>query len=132
MCVFCKIISREIPAYIVYEDEKVLAFLDQRPTSLGHTLVVPKSHYANLEEISEEDLAALMLAVKKVGRLLKDKLGIAGYNVNENNDPVAGQVVNHLHFHVIPRAENDGLKLWEGKEYKPGEVESLISKLTSL
>lgn len=132
MCVFCKIISREIPAYIVYEDEKALAFLDQRPTSLGHTLVVPKSHYANLEEISEEDLVALMLAVKKVGRLLKDKLGVTGYNVNENNDPVAGQVVNHLHFHVIPRTENDGLKLWEGKDYKPGEVESLISKLTSL
>lgn len=132
MCVFCKIISREIPAYIVYEDESALAFLDQRPTSLGHTLVVPKSHYANLEEISDEDLASLMLAVKKVGRLLKDKLGIAGYNVNENNDPVAGQVVNHLHFHVIPRYENDGLKLWEGKDYKPGEAESLISKLTGL
>jgi len=132
MCVFCKIISREIPAYIVYEDEKALAFLDQRPTSLGHTLVVPKSHYANLEEISEEDLAALMLAVKKVGGLLKDKLGIAGYNVNENNDPVAGQVVNHLHFHVIPRYENDGLVLWHGNDYKTGEVESLISKLTSL
>ncbi|MFA5163096.1 MAG: HIT family protein [Patescibacteria group bacterium] len=132
MCVFCQIISQEIPAYRVYEDEKTLAFLDNHPTSPGHTLVVPKSHYANLEEISDEDLAALISTVKKVGRLLKDKLGIAGYNVNENNDPVAGQVVNHLHFHVIPRTENDGLTLWQGNDYKPGEVEDLINKLTSL
>lgn len=132
MCVFCQIVSQEIPAYKVYEDEKTLAFLDSHPTSLGHTLVVSKSHYANLEEINDEDLASLMLAVKKVGRLLKDKLGVAGYNVNENNDPVAGQIVNHLHFHVIPRSENDGLTLWHGHEYKPGEVEALITKLTSL
>ena len=132
MCVFCQIISQEIPAYRVYEDEKTLAFLDNHPTSPGHILVVPKSHYANLEEISDEDLAALISTVKKVGRLLKDKLGVAGYNVNENNDPVAGQVVNHLHFHVIPRTENDGLTLWHGNDYKPGEVEDLINKLTSL
>jgi len=132
MCVFCQIISQEIPSYKVYEDEKTLAFLDNHPTNPGHTLVVPRSHYANLEEISDEDLCALIMTVRKVGRILKEKLGAIGYNVLENNDPVSGQIVNHLHFHIIPRTADDGLKLWHGHDYQPGEIEAIVKKLTSL
>ena len=129
MCIFCKIVAGELPSFKVYEDEKTLAFLDIKPVNPGHTLVIPKAHYQNLEEIPFEELNALMAAVKKVGRLLKDKLGVAGYNINENNDPVSGQVVPHLHFHIIPRQGDDNLKLWPQRDYRPGEAEEIISKL---
>ncbi len=130
MCIFCKIINGEIPCYKVYEDGNVLAFLDIKPLNPGHTLVVPKKHYENLEEINEEDLTALILAIKKIGRIIKEKLGVAGYNVSENNGSVAGQEVPHLHFHIIPRHENDGLGPWPRKEYQPGEAEEIIKKLS--
>lgn len=129
MCIFCKIINQEIPAHKVYEDEKVLAFLDIQPVNPGHTLVIPKTHYQNLEEISEEDLTHLIIAVKKVAQLLKDKLQISGYNIHENNDPVAGQVVPHLHFHIIPRVPGDNLHHWPAQDYQAGEAESILEKL---
>lgn len=128
-CIFCKIIKGEIPCYKVYEDEATLAFLDIKPTNPGHTLVIPKLHCKNMEEISEADLRSLILAIKKIGGLLKDKLGAAGYNIIENNDPAAGQLIPHLHFHIIPRSESDGLRPWPGSEYKPGEAEEIIKKL---
>lgn len=129
MCIFCKIINQEIPCYRVYEDDKTLAFLDIKPVNPGHVLVLPKTHYQNFEDISEVDLAALMVTVKKIGKLLKDKLGVEGYNVHENNDPIAGQEVPHLHFHLIPRLAADGLEHWPGKSYLPGEAEEIIKKL---
>lgn len=130
-CVFCKIIAKEIPSYKVYEDESTLAFLDIAPVNPGHTLVISKKHYVNIEEISEEELCKVMKAVKKVGKAVKDGLGAVGYNVVSNNDPIAGQMVPHLHWHVIPRIENDGLPPWPQKEYKEGEAEEIIRKLTS-
>lgn len=129
MCIFCKIIAGEIPCRKVYEDDKVLAFLDIKPTNPGHILVVPKEHYQNIEEITEEDFCILMMAVKRMGKLLKDKLGALGYNITENNDPIAGQNVPHLHFHIIPRHEGDGHVQWFQGEYKPGEAEEIVKKL---
>jgi len=129
MCIFCQIVSGEIPSYKVYEDEKILAFLDIKPLSLGHTLVITKKHYQNIEEINEEDLSALILAVKKIGHLLKTKLGVEGYNVSTNNDPVAGQEIPHIHFHIIPRSENDGHKPWERCACTDKELTEIIAKL---
>ena len=131
MCIFCEIISGKIPSYKVYEDEATLAFLDIKPVNPGHTLVVPKKHYENMEDVPEEELAALILTVKKVGRLLKEKLGVRGYNIGENNDPLAGQIVPHLHFHIMPRREGDGHQLWAQREYAPGEAAAVIKKLQS-
>jgi histidine triad (HIT) family protein len=128
-CIFCKIINGEIPSYKVYEDGQVLAFLDINPVNPGHTLVVPKKHVANIEETDEETLCQVMKIVKKVGQSLKKNLGAEGYNVLENNDPVAGQVVPHLHFHVTPRLENDGLDLWPQKQYKENEAEEVLNKI---
>jgi histidine triad (HIT) family protein len=128
-CIFCQIIQGEIPSYRVYEDAESIAFLDINPTSPGHVLVMPKAHFVNLEDVSEVDLAATMQAVKKVGQSLKTNLGVLGYNVYENNDPVAGQLVPHLHFHVIPRRENDGLQLWPQRQYEPGEAEAILNKI---
>lgn len=129
MCIFCKIISGEIPSYKVYEDDRTMAFLDVQPVNPGHTLVVPKKHYENMEDVPVAELTALILAVKKVGRLLKDKLGVPGYNLGENNDPIAGQIVPHLHFHVMPRRAGDGHELWKQGKYQAGEREEIIKKL---
>lgn len=131
MCIFCKIINGEIPCHKVYEDDKVLAFLDIKPLNPGHTLVVPKKHYENIEEINEEELTTLILSIKKIGLLVKEKLGVSGYNVSLNNGKVAGQEVMHLHFHVIPRHEGDGLGPWPRKEYQTGEEAKIVKKLLS-
>ena len=128
-CIFCKIIAGEIPSYKVYEDEQTLAFLDINPVNPGHTLVVSKKHFANIEEADEQSLCQIMNIVKKIGANLKQNLGAAGYNILENNDPIAGQIVPHLHFHVTPRIENDGLELWPQKKYEPGEAESVLKKI---
>lgn len=131
MCIFCKIINNEISAHKVYEDEYSLAFLDIKPVNAGHCLVIPKKHYQNIEEIGEEDLKHLIVAVKKVGSILKNKLSVSGYNVITNNDPVAGQIIPHIHFHVIPRIKNDGNNNWKQRDYNPGEVEEILNKINN-
>lgn len=129
MCIFCKIIAKEIPSHQVYEDEKALVFLDIKPVNPGHLLVIPKKHYQNFEEISETDLQDLILVVKKMGARLKEKLGVAGYNITVNNDPVSGQAVPHLHIHLIPRHQGDGHVEWPQSSYAPGEVERIVERL---
>jgi len=131
MCVFCKIIAGEIPSYKVYENERVLAFLDIKPIRPGHTLVIPKKHVANFEEIESDDLAAVIQAVKEIGKRVKEKLGYESYNVLENNDSAAGQVIPHIHFHIIPRVAGDGLNRWPETEYAEGEAEETMNKLKS-
>ncbi|MDD4272055.1 MAG: HIT family protein [Patescibacteria group bacterium] len=128
-CIFCKIIAGEIPSYKVYEDEFVLAFFDINPVNPGHTLVVPKKHFANIEEADEETLCQIVKVLKKVGLSLKKNLGAPGYNVQVNNDPAAGQIVPHLHFHLVPRADGDGLKLWPQKKYLETEAEEVLNKI---
>lgn len=128
-CIFCKIVAGEIPDYKIYENDKVTAFLDIMPIHPGHTLIVPKQHIQNLEEISEEDLSEVMKVVKIVGKAVKDGLGAKGYNILSNNDPIAGQSVPHLHFHVVPRVENDGLNQWAQGTYKDGEAEEVTQKI---
>ncbi len=128
-CIFCKIIAGEIPCYKVYEDDDVLAFLDVAPVNYGHILVLPKKHFINMEDIPEQELCAVIKIVKKVGQAIKQGLSVPGYNVQVNNDPVAGQVVPHIHFHVIPRNEGDGLKLWPQGKYGNGEAEEVLNKV---
>jgi len=128
-CVFCKIIEGKIPSYKVYEDEKTLAFLDINPANPGHTLIVPKEHFANMEDAPEEVICAVMKTAKIVGKAIKAGLGVGGYNLMENNDPIAGQIIPHLHFHLIPRLKNDGLKLWPQKKYNEGEAEEIRDKI---
>ena len=115
--VFTKIIKREIPAEIVYEDENVIAFLDAAPNNPGHTLVVPKTPSRNLFSMTEEEWATLMRAVWKVAHAVKDAVGAEGVNVNMNNEAAAGQSVFHAHIHVIPRYEGDGHRLFTPGKY---------------
>ena len=130
-CIFCKIIAGEIPSHTVYKDEKIIAFLDIAPVNNGHILVIPRAHYANLEEIPEGLLCDLMKVVKRIGHALKSGLGVEGYNVQENNDPVAGQIIPHIHWHIIPRNSGDGLKLWPQHKYETGQAEGIIKKIKS-
>ncbi len=107
-CIFCKIIERSIPSKVLFENDKNLAFLDIFPVSRGHTIVIPKNHYKNLEEIPNNELSELFEIVKKVSVLIYKKLKVEGYNILQNNFRAAGQVVNHFHVHVIPRRNGDG------------------------
>lgn len=131
MCIFCKIINQDIPHHKIYEDDNVLVFLDIKPVNPGHLLVLPKMHYANIEETPADVLCDIILVIKKMGKLLKDNLGIPGYNILENNDPAAGQMVPHLHFHLIPRHEGDGHVQWPQSSYAEGEAEAIVKKLIS-
>lgn len=119
--IFAKIIRREIPAEIIYEDEETLAFLDIAPVNEGHTLVVPKKPFRNLlDDVDEGTLLALMKTVKKVADAVKKATGAGGINVVANNEAAAGQVVFHLHFHVIPRFADDRVSRWTKKTYTEG------------
>ena len=112
MCIFCKIIANEIPSAKVYEDENVLAILDLSQTTKGHTIVMPKKHYANILEIPEDELAYLIQKVQEIAKNLINKLNAKGFNIIVNTNEAAGQSVMHLHIHIIPRYdENDGLKV---------------------
>ncbi|MBQ4440312.1 MAG: HIT family protein [Kiritimatiellae bacterium] len=107
-CIFCKIVEGTIPSFKVYEDDKVLAYLDINPFSPGHTLVIPKVHAANLLECGDEGLGTLIAAVRKVAAHLKTALPCDGFNILQNNGEAAGQTVRHIHFHIIPRYEGGG------------------------
>lgn len=107
-CIFCKIGAGEIPGYKVYEDKSSLAFLDIKPHAEGHTVVIPKKHAETVFDLGEEELQALMLAVRKTMIKIDGKLHPDGFNVGWNHNPAGGQVVPHLHIHIMPRYNGDG------------------------
>ncbi len=109
-CIFCKIIKGEIPSHNVYEDEKTFAFLDINPMNIGHTLVVPKNHISKITLTEEEDLLALTKTLKKVIKGVEESLGVDNLNVFVNQGRDAGQLVPHLHYHVVPRHRGDGVE----------------------
>lgn len=106
-CIFCKIVDREIPSKIFFENNHSLAFLDISPISKGHTIVIPKNHYFTLEDIPDHELIEVIQVVKKIAMIINKKLQIDGYNVLQNNFAAAGQVIKHFHFHIIPRIFDD-------------------------
>ena len=106
-CIFCKIVNKEIPSKIVFENEKIIAFLDIFPILEGHTIVIPKNHSITIEDIPEKELFELFKVVKKISTHIHEKLKIQGYNILQNNFKAAGQEIDHIHVHIIPRIEND-------------------------
>ena len=106
-CIFCKIINKQIPSSVVYEDNDVVAFLDISQATKGHTLVLPKKHYANLLEIEEEVLAKVIKVAKMIATSMQDSLGAKGFNLVNNCNEVAGQSVMHFHLHIIPRYDHE-------------------------
>lgn len=128
-CLFCKIVAKEIPSKGVYEDEHVYAFLDIKPVNPGHVLVVPKAHSGGFLDADPEVLKRLVLATKTVAAAVVKALGTDGFNIEENNGAIAGQVIPHLHFHVVPRRPDDGLKHWPGTPYEAGKDEEVAAKI---
>ena len=116
MNIFAKIIAGEIPCHKVYEDERVLAFLDVNPISTGHTLVIPKEAAETLDALSDESSAAIGRVLPRICRAVMRATGASAYNVLENNGGAAHQVVKHVHFHIIPRFEERGLGIgWDAR-----------------
>ena len=129
-CIFCKIIKGEIPSSKVYEDDNCYAFLDIGPLSWGHTLIIPKKHYERITEMSPEEVAALTSVIPKLVSAVMKATGAEGLNVLQNNGVIAGQAVDHLHFHLIPRVAGDGLGYrWKAKEYPEGQMVSYHEKI---
>ena len=107
-CLFCKIINGDIPSYKIYEDDETYAFLDINPCSKGHTVVVPKKHHDNFTSMPPEDAGSLFATVKMLTGMIEEAVSATGSNVGLNNKPAAGQVVPHVHVHIIPRFDEDG------------------------
>lgn len=110
-CIFCKIAAGDIPSATIYEDNDFRVILDIEPASKGHALILPKEHYANLYELSDELAAKALIVAKKVITKMTDILGCDGYNVVQNNGEAAGQTVFHFHIHLIPRYKEDDVNI---------------------
>ena len=132
-CIFCKIVAGEIPSIRVYEDADVLAFMDIGPLVKGHTLVIPKSHHNLISETPDDVLAKVIAVVRKVAHAQKVGLGADGVNIHQANGAAAGQVVPHLHFHVVPRFHHDGHHWnWTPHPYADlSEASALASRIQS-
>ncbi len=129
-CIFCKIIAGQIPCHKLYEDDTVLAFLDIGPLSRGHCLVIPKAHYATLDETPPQVVAACASVLPRLGQAVVAVTGAAGWNVLQNNGAVAGQEVGHVHFHVIPRNKDDGQGFrWPAGKLDPGDAKRLVEEI---
>ena len=129
MCVFCSIIKGEIPSYKIYEDENVYAFLDIADDVEGHTLVIPKGHYENLLEIPDEDLAKVMSAVKKISKHFVEHCGYTGVNLINCCGKDAEQSVFHFHIHILPRTNNDNIKVYPNLSKLNSNMIKLCDKL---
>lgn len=112
-CIFCKIVSGEIPCYKIYENENVLAFLDVAKDAIGHTLVIPKKHTENILNCDSETLAEVFDVAQKISKHFVKNCGFDGVQVINNCGESAGQTVMHFHVHIVPRKNGDGLLVWK-------------------
>ncbi len=124
-CIFCKIVKGDIPCHKIYEDQKVLAFADINPISVGHTLVIPKRHAADLWEIREDDLAAIHMASKKIAQAMKKALKPLGVACLQLNGKGVNQVVMHYHLHLVPRMANTPELPVTRWDLKPGDMAAI-------
>jgi histidine triad (HIT) family protein len=129
-CLFCKIVAGELPATIVAEDDRTVAFMDINPATRGHALVVPRAHTADLLAVAEDDLAACAAAAKRLAARAKDALGADGVNLLNSCGAAAWQTVFHFHVHVIPRYDDDPLKLpWIPRGADADEIAAIANRI---
>jgi len=133
MCIFCKIIQKQIPAEIIYEDNNAVAILDVHPRSPGHTMILPKAHAENILDLPEDKINGVFQAVKKVTELLKQTLEPDGFTIGINHGKVSGQTVEHLHIHIMPRWNDDAGGSVHDVVDKPSKepLEKLAAKIRS-
>lgn len=131
-CLFCKIASGEIPSKIIYDSEKVMAFLDIRPANPGHVLIIPKEHFEILPNLPEDLNSSLLQVVKIITQAQIEVLGAQGVNVLQNNGELAGQAVPHVHIHVIPRFKDDKVVInWTPTGLKHEQLDEIQKRLIS-
>ncbi|MEM2974047.1 MAG: HIT family protein [Candidatus Micrarchaeia archaeon] len=131
-CVFCKIIEGQIPSSVVFSDEHIMAFLDINPANKGHTLIMPKRHYNTFNDIPVKELSHLFEVVQRVSKAVEKGLAAEGYNILINNKKAAGQLVEHVHIHVIPRHKGDDMAVrlgWSYKKYEGNEIKEVADKI---
>jgi histidine triad (HIT) family protein len=129
-CLFCKMVAGQIPVTKIYEDDVVLSFLDIGPISDGHTLVIPKQHFEKLHDCPAELLEQVASRLGKIAAAVVDAMNSDGYNILCNNGRAAGQLIEHLHFHIIPRNSGDGVfNRWPAYEYEKGTIEQIAAKI---
>ncbi|MGN1344121.1 MAG: HIT family protein [Traorella sp.] len=129
MCIFCMIANHEINSSIIYEDETVVAFLDLSQVTKGHTLVVPKKHYANILECDPNVLAHMIQVTQNLSKRIMERCHASGVNILNNCNEVAGQSVMHVHFHIIPRYSNEDAIQIEFHESEKQNLEELCNLL---
>lgn len=131
-CIFCKILADEIPSARVHEDEHSVAFLDLFPLAPGHTLLIPRDHHELLTDMPDETMAALGRVLPRLARAVVAATGAEGFNIFQTNGACSGQVVPHVHVHVIPRAPEDGLGFrWRAGSYEEGEMADWQEKIAA-
>jgi histidine triad (HIT) family protein len=129
-CIFCKMVAGQVPVTRIYEDDVILVFLDIGPLSDGHTLVIPKQHFERLHDCPAELLGQVASRLGKVARAVEAGVNADGYNVLCNNGRAAGQLVDHLHFHIVPRNRGDGVfDRWAAYRYEEGKIEEIATKI---
>src|SRR4030088_760762 len=129
-CIFCKILAGELPATIVDEDERTIAFMDVAPATRGHALVIPRAHAADLLSVEREDVLAGAVASRRLAARAKERLRADGVNLLNSCGAAAWQTVFHFHVHVIPRYEGDPLRLpWLPAPGDPAEIAAAAQEL---
>ncbi len=131
-CIFCRIIAAELPSRRLYEDDEVIAFLNIHPIQPGHALVIPKVHVETLLDAPVPVLARWIEVTQRVARALQQATGCPGFQLGQNNGKAAGQEVPHLHMHIIPRYENDGLAERHGQPVDAVQADALMAKVQAL
>lgn len=125
-CIFCKIVAGQIPCQKIFEDADTLAFLDIGPLAEGHLLVIPKEHFARLDQMPAELAGRVLAHLPRLSQAVMQATGAPGFNILQNNDKVAQQEVPHVHFHIIPRQASDGLGYrWIKTPYGEGRVDAV-------
>lgn len=131
-CIFCKIVAGSVPCFKIYENTSTLAFMDINPLSEGHVLVIPKVHAVNLWDIEETSLSDAIATARKIASGLRTALGIDSLNLVQANGPWALQSVGHLHFHLIPRREGDGVPLdWQLNPGARDQIKRVADKIAA-
>jgi histidine triad (HIT) family protein len=129
-CLFCGIIHDEVPAYKIYEDDLFLIILDRFPKCMGHTLIIPKKHAADLFTLPSEAGEKLIPLAQRLAVKMRESLRCDGLNLLQNNGEAAGQQVRHFHLHLIPRYDSDDMFIqWKAQDPSPEEFEKLVKDL---
>ncbi|MEM2954800.1 MAG: HIT family protein [Candidatus Nanoarchaeia archaeon] len=129
-CIFCKIANGHLPAKIIYDSPEIMAFLDIKPANPGHILIIPKEHYQFIFQMPQDLNTKIMELIKILSKAQIENLGAQGVNILQNNGAIAGQLIPHLHFHIIPRFKDDKIIFhWEPSELKEEQFVEIQRRL---